>query len=74
MAQKDMKILKKTVPAWSNKYPTCNANRQGTESQTSIRHIKSLNRKMNRSLITLAMVQISDRFQALHVLQRGHIK
>lgn len=25
IAQKDMKILKKTVPAWSNKYPNCNA-------------------------------------------------
>lgn len=44
------------------------------QSQTSIHHLKSLNRKMNRNVITLAMVQISDMFQALHVLQRGHIK
>lgn len=25
-------------------------------------------------VITLAMVQISDMFQAVHVLQRGHIR
>lgn len=28
-AQKDMKMLKKTVPGWSNKYPNCKANDQG---------------------------------------------
>lgn len=43
-------------------------------STLSLFALRNWGSDMNWKFITLAMVQMSDMFQALHVLQRGHIR